>query len=603
MPLCYENLTVLLSEDPSSIPFRKRKLTKGMSGTGSLLDAVQLAETIGTTPIGKLRSEFGKAPFDSRRDATRQASFPRFSGGFGTGILDLLDKSESFGLRGPMGVCVVPEDNFMDAQLGFRPSWTWRSILQGQRVLKYGCLKRISSGNNCKIWGDPWVPKQPFVLRSRPPAHFHPDAPVSILIDSGSRLWNSTLVNDLFPKDEAKLILSIPLSTMASPDRWYWFHSKNGKFTVKSAYHLIMDNPNDFVEAAEFGISSSGHSPIWKKLWSLKIPSRVIHFGWKLLSRTLPCPENLARRHLSHPEHCPFCGSYDLSSAHTFFSCPIAAQVWALAGLSENIAAFKQDSGDLWARDILLGQPSDIGAYVLTLCSGIWYAFNQTIFEDTPAAPIGIVSSASLTLASFRDARLWPERPSQFLSSTLSTEKAPPGTHIFFDGALSSTQACAGVGVCLVSSDGCFIKGYAKHFPGITNPDVAEALALREAVFLALAHRYSHISFLGDSANIILAASGSVDPHPDYAPILEDIKHLCVPLNIGGFFWISRLENFPAHEFAHYAKMSRCTKTRGIILRLFVSFGLWTGSVINIVIFLSKKKKNNLRHVTRTGRD
>ncbi|KAK6138023.1 hypothetical protein DH2020_028219 [Rehmannia glutinosa] len=245
--------------------------------------------------------------------------------------------------------------NFMDAQLGFRPSWTWQSILHGRKVLKSGCLKRISSGDNCKIWGDPWVPKHPFVLRSHPPAHIHPNALVLTLIDSDSRTWKSTLINDLFPEEKAKLILSISLNTVVSPDRWYWFHSKNGKFSVKSAYHLIMDNPNDFAEATEFGSSSSGHSPIWKKLWSLKIPSRIIHFGWKLLSRTLPCPENLVRRHLSHPGLCPFCGSNDLSSAHTFFNCPIVAHVWALAGLSETITSFRQVSGDLWARDILLG--------------------------------------------------------------------------------------------------------------------------------------------------------------------------------------------------------------------------------------------------------
>ncbi|KAK6121791.1 hypothetical protein DH2020_044471 [Rehmannia glutinosa] len=215
---------------------------------------------------------------------------------------------------------------FIEAQLGHRPSWTWRSIIQGQRVLKLGCLKCITSGVNSKIWGDPWVPKPPFILRSPPPAHFHPDSTVSTLIDSDSHSWKSTLINELFSVDETKSILLIPLNLVVCPDRWYWFYNKNDKFSVKSAYHLIMDNPLVFAEAAEFGSSSLGPSPLWKKIWSLKIPG---------------------------------------------------PHVWSLTGLSDTIAMFKQESGDYWLRDIILERSSDESAFVFTLCSGIWQAFNK----------------------------------------------------------------------------------------------------------------------------------------------------------------------------------------------------------------------------------
>ncbi|KAK6148933.1 hypothetical protein DH2020_016458 [Rehmannia glutinosa] len=165
---------------------------------------------------------------------------------------------------------------FLEAQLGTRPSWTWRSILQGRRVLKLGCLKRICSGNNCKIWNDEWLPKPLFRLRSRLPDHIHPESLVSTLIDPDSRTWKYDIINSLFAADEAALILAIPLGHSTRSDSWYWYHSKNGKFSVKSAYHLILDNPSDFSEAPEFGTSSSGISPYGKNYGPSK--SQVVSF-------------------------------------------------------------------------------------------------------------------------------------------------------------------------------------------------------------------------------------------------------------------------------------------------------------------------------------
>ncbi|KAK6154905.1 hypothetical protein DH2020_009153 [Rehmannia glutinosa] len=54
--------------------------------------------------------------------------------------------------------------------------------------------------------------------------------------------------------------------------------------------------------------------------------------------------------------------------------------------------------------------------------------------------------------------------------------------------------------------------------------------------------------------NIILAASGALDAHPDYEPLIYDIKALLGNFNFSGFYWIPRLENSIAHEFAHFAK-------------------------------------------------
>ncbi|KAK6152957.1 hypothetical protein DH2020_012596 [Rehmannia glutinosa] len=151
-----------------------------------------------------------------------------------------------------------------EARLGFRPSWAWRSIFQEIRVLKLGCLKRINSGANSKIWGDPWIPKPPFSVQSPTPDFYPPDIPVSTLIQPGAHTWNSDLIFNLFSAEEATLILSIPSPFLLSPDYWYWFHNKHGKFSVKSTYHLILNYPGVFPEAPDLISSSLGQSPVWK---------------------------------------------------------------------------------------------------------------------------------------------------------------------------------------------------------------------------------------------------------------------------------------------------------------------------------------------------
>ena len=38
-------------------------------------------------------------------------------------------------------------------------SYSWRSILQGQELIKHGYIWRIGDGTCVKIWTDPWIPQ------------------------------------------------------------------------------------------------------------------------------------------------------------------------------------------------------------------------------------------------------------------------------------------------------------------------------------------------------------------------------------------------------------------------------------------------------------
>ncbi|KAK6130986.1 hypothetical protein DH2020_035271 [Rehmannia glutinosa] len=253
------------------------------------------------------------------------------------------------------------------------------------------------------------------------------------------------------------------------------------RLSVKSAYHVAVTTID--MDGGNFDprSSSSGPSPVWKKLWKLRVPARILHFMWRLLTDTLPVPHNLARRRIHVDSHCPLCNSSDTTTVHLFFQCPIAMQTWKLAGLDGPILHFQQPTASLWARDFIQDSPSNMSEFFTVICNGIWYIRNKKIFDDHLPTPFAIVSSAGSLLSSYHATNGWPERPSSALSESALLKKALPRTHIYFDGAISHLNKCAGIGLFIRKNDGSFLHGFSKSYPSILDPKIYLSSAILRA--------------------------------------------------------------------------------------------------------------------------
>jgi hypothetical protein len=61
---------------------------------------------------------------------------------------------------------------------------------------------------------------------------------VADLIDEELGSWKVNLFQEIFSKEEAKIISNIPLSPLLPRDELIWRGTTHGEFTVRSAYHL-----------------------------------------------------------------------------------------------------------------------------------------------------------------------------------------------------------------------------------------------------------------------------------------------------------------------------------------------------------------------------
>ena len=59
------------------------------------------------------------------------------------------------------------------------------------------------------------------------------------LIDSSTRSWWVSLIDQMFLPHEAKVIKSITLSDRAGQDIQAWTYTSMGQFSVKNAYKII----------------------------------------------------------------------------------------------------------------------------------------------------------------------------------------------------------------------------------------------------------------------------------------------------------------------------------------------------------------------------
>ncbi|KAH9759452.1 putative reverse transcriptase/RNA-dependent DNA polymerase [Citrus sinensis] len=128
--------------------------------------------------------------------------------------------------------------NLMQAQLGSHPSFIWRSILWGRKVIEQGLRWRIGDGQQVLVYQSPWLPR-PMTFQPISPPSLKLDTTVTELINEDQE-WKEEVIRHHFLEEDADQMLKIPLPRQPKPDQVMWHHDKKGNYSVKSGYQLAL---------------------------------------------------------------------------------------------------------------------------------------------------------------------------------------------------------------------------------------------------------------------------------------------------------------------------------------------------------------------------
>ncbi|GAU21365.1 hypothetical protein TSUD_189520 [Trifolium subterraneum] len=146
------------------------------------------------------------------------------------------------------------------------------------------------------------------------------------LLHDNYKAWNIVKVRNLFSRDVAEKILETPLVSSVREDKVVWDEERNGCYSVKSGYKLVM----------RYLIGSDKYHVLgnWNGIWKAQAPHKARHLLWRLCRGCLPTRSRLLERRVECTLNCPVCDEEIEDELHIFFRCAVARDSWSAAGLS-----------------------------------------------------------------------------------------------------------------------------------------------------------------------------------------------------------------------------------------------------------------------------
>ncbi|XP_014755959.1 uncharacterized protein LOC104584065 [Brachypodium distachyon] len=382
-----------------------------------------------------------------------------------------------------------PNGKLLKAKLKRGSSFTWQSVITGMENFNRGCIWRVEDGSQIDIWEDAWVPTSPTRKIVMPRGHVLLSK-VLDLINPATGRWDELLVRDVFWSIDANRILEIPIAPTGMEDFVAWHHTKNGLFSVCSAYHVEWDYQFGRKERNCLGAGRSQISPVWEKFWHLRVPAKIKIYGWRALHGLVPCLGILANRHISTVSGCLVCAAGCEDIMHVLFTCQQAQQVWECLGIKhiiDDIVALDRAgvialehiicNTDVWDPLGGIGMPE----LVLTGAWYIWWERRQLVHDEAIQSPhrsamaIGALT-ANYWRASKKKAKVknigWTKPTEKFLK-------------INVDATFDIDEGCGSIGAVICDSHGKFLVVACHEVPFALDVMMAEAYALRKGLFLA----------------------------------------------------------------------------------------------------------------------
>ncbi|CAL1380781.1 unnamed protein product [Linum trigynum] len=387
-----------------------------------------------------------------------------------------------------------PRSGFLEAQARSRPSWGWQSILFGRQLLSQGLRWQIGNGQTAPLLLGSCIPSlHPLIPALNPCVLPGNDVlRVASVINREEGSWCDEGLAHWFDPRTFRLIKEIPLPRGNVEDRLVWHGTQDGVFTVKSAYHLVvqLDKMDDQWSASVSWMDR----PSWIRVWEAPVPPKLRVFLWQILYRLLPTIEALIERKIEVHPRCPVCWAESETLEHLFLECPVARALWDYAGLEYLGQGLPRQTFPLFLKRLLnILRHDHLVMAVTAVLWRIWRSRNWVVFEGKQ---FGFPALMRQYHQQYQEWINFPAGKAQRGPASPEVEVPPCPMICLWDGATKAASHSAG-GMVVKNQLGNTLIARGFQFAGIEDPLVAEALALRKAILWCRDSGFVEVRFEG----------------------------------------------------------------------------------------------------------
>ncbi|KAL6511844.1 hypothetical protein OROGR_021441 [Orobanche gracilis] len=344
--------------------------------------------------------------------------------------------------------------------------------------------------------------------------------------------------------------MQIPISINSSLDVRRWFFSRSGHYSVKTAYYIARDLKKR--KSAPATSSSTPPSRNWSFVWQFDVPNKLKVFLWRLLRNGLPVMQNLGRRNINVDNICPLCRLPGETVMHTFQLCHFARVIWAISNLPSLAIYHTCSDAWEWVLHVKHVLDADQFHFFICICWRLWYTRNELVNNMKQPEPSAVMQFAGDFLMRYREAKSQFAAPRPPESQKVWTPPMDATIKVNVDAALFKNSNSTGLGLVARNSSGIVVAWRQRLRSNVTCPEIAETLALLEAVRLAEEFGWQQVTIESDCLNVIKAINSQEVCLSSVGHMIDEIKSVFLLFSVISFQHTFRSANILAHDLAKH---------------------------------------------------
>ncbi|XP_021725055.1 uncharacterized protein LOC110692356 [Chenopodium quinoa] len=294
--------------------------------------------------------------------------------------------------------------------------------------------------------------------------------------------WNLPTLRELFSQREIDAICSIPVPILNEEDSWSWHHTKDGLYSVKSAYNfLIEEETRKKATSSECNVDFN-----WKHIWHACIPPKIKLFAWRCVREGLTVMSRLLARGLSVDQRCPMCGEDEENTAYPILFCPAVSSIWRYSVLRLDTKAFAANEFREWCNRVY-GKIKEKKWWDIFWCLawGIWLKRNSWVFDRAAKSEEDTIHKAMCLVGEFEAVNASGEGEIHEQKDR-SKWKVPSAGLYKLNSDVAFQESRMGIGGILRDEEGDVVVTYCSTMYGNFDVAVGEAVAMRSSLITAM---------------------------------------------------------------------------------------------------------------------